>query len=432
MDFLKYLWLLFSDEYGWTQEMNVTGIAELDAAFPEWWEKQILVDGTRESLFGSLTGGEGSGMPVIMKTGKLKEAGDTLRFNCVSQLMGSGVTGESVLKGTEEKLSIGTFTVTADILRHAVSIGRKASKQSYFEAITLAGSLLKDWVTRKMDTDGLAAFTGSSVIDTIYANSRTSEASLVSTDCLGVSEFEMLRLALGRQGATPIKTSKVNGRTQPIFGAIIGEIEEYNLRQNSQFTQAIRESYERFSGSGVHPIFNSALAVYGNMIIYPYRSILSLPQGTTLRPETLVYATLTTTATTLSVGGSSDTPNYTEFFASSGSLQIEDEVISYTGKTNNTFTGLTRAAGSTTAVQHSNNKLVTQRNISTVIGFGAEALFRAMPEEVEKISDDDDYKETIGIGIRAHFGQKLRIDSRRGKCPNALLMKVYSKNPGTI
>ena len=113
-------------------------------------------------------------------------------------------------------------------------------------------------------------------------------------------------------------------------------------------------------------------------------------------------------------------------------MQIGDEIISYTGKTVNTFTTLSRAAGSTTAAQHVPNALVTQRNISTVIGFGAEALFKAMPEDVETIGEKDDYGEQIGLGVRAYYGQKLRIDARRGKCPSALLLKCYSKNPGTI
>ena len=432
MKFIKYFLRLLCDEFAWTAEMNVTGISELDAAIPEYWSKGVIIDGDRESFWGSLTGGEGSMMPIIMKTGQLKEAGDQIHFQCISQLMGSGVTGESVLKGTEERLSIGTFTVSADVVRHAVAIGKKATKQAYFDSVQMAGKVLKAWFTRKSDNDTFNAFLTSSSLDTLYANSRTAVGSLVSTDSFGIAEIEMIRMALIRQGATPLQVTKVNGRTQPIYGIAYGEIEEYGLSQNSIFVQAIREAWERFKGAGDHPLFRGAIGIYRNMVLYPYYSQLSIPQGTPLRPETIVYATLVTAGTTLSVGGSSITPNYTEFFASSGSLQIADEIISYSGKTNWTFTGLTRAAGSTTAVQHSPNALVTQRNIATVIGFGAEAVFKALPEDVETVGDKDDYGEQIGLGVRAYYGQKLRVDARRAKCPSAVLMKVYSKNPGTI
>lgn len=436
MSYLKLFFKLLLDEFGWTAEMNVTGISELDSAIPEWWAQGVVTDGDRESFFGALTGKEGSMLPVITKTGQLKQAGDQIHFQCISQLMGSGVTGESVLKGTEERLSIGTFTVGADVVRHAVAIGRKATKQAYFESIQVAGKLLKSWMARRMDTDAFNAFLASSAsltIDTIYANSRTTEASLVSTDVFGVSEIEMIRLALERQGAPPIQTFKINGRTKGVYGLVFSEIEEYNLNNNSAFVQAIREAWERYTGGKDHPLFRGAIGIYRNMLLYTYNSILPIPQGTPIRPETTVSTvTLTTTATTLTVGGSTATPNYTEFFASSGSLQIEDEVISYSSKTVNTFAGLTRAAGSTTAVPHNPNKLVTQRNIATIIGFGAEALFKAMPEDVETIGDKDDFGEQIGLGVRAYYGQKLRIDSRRGKCPSAVLLKCYSKNPGTI
>jgi len=429
----KLIIKILLNQFGWTAEHNVTGISELDAAIPEYWAQGVITDGDRESFWGALTGAEGSGMPVIKKTGQLKEAGDKINFQCISQLMGSGVTGESVLKGTEERLSIGTFTVTADVVRHAVAIGRKATKQAYFESIQTAGKLLKAWMSRRMDTDAFKAFTGSSTVDTLYANSRATEASLVSTDVFGVSEIEMMRLGLERQGAMPINTFKVNGRTKGVYGLVMSEVEEYWLNNNSAFVQAIRESWDRYTGGKEHPLYRGAVGIYRNMILYTYNSILPIPQGTPLRPECLVSATcVTAETTTLTVGGSTATPNYTEFFASSGSLQIEDEIISYAAKTVNTFTTLSRGAGSTTAAQHVPNKLVTQRNISTVIGFGAEALFKAMPEDVETIGDNEDYKETVGLGVRAYYGQKLRIDARRGKSPSALLLKCYSKNPGTI
>jgi len=400
-------------------------------------------DGNRESFWGQLTGKEGSFMPVVDKTGPLKQKGDLLSFNTIAQLMGSGVTGESVLKGNEELLSIGTFTVSADYVRHAVAVTKKSTRQANFAEVTTAGTLLKDWMGRKMDNDIFTEIINNAD-DVLYANSKTSEGALneADGDIFGVQEVEMIRMALIRKGALPIKTKKVNGRTIPIFGIVYGEMEEYNLNQNTTFTQTARESIKRFQGDGEHPLFNSAMGIYRGCLLYPYYSMLPIPQGTPLRPETTVYATLTTTATTLSVGGASATTgvteNYTLFFASSGSLQIEDEVVSYTGKTVNSFTGLTRAAdeyiggSSTTAVQHSNNKLVTQRNIASIIGFGAEAVFRALGDSPSPIGDKDDYGAQIGLGIEAYYGQALKKDARRNKSVNVVVMKVYSENPGTV
>lgn len=435
---LRSLWTIIRDQRGWTSEMAVTGVSEVDEAIPEYWAEGIIKDGDRESFWGQLTGKEGSMMPVITKTGKLSENGDTLRFNTIQQIMGSGVTGESVLKGNEEKMGVGVFTVSADYVRHAVAITKKATKQANFDTVKLAGVLLKQWMTRKMDNDAFSAIISDSNITTLYANSKTSEAALNSTDgdYFGIAEIEQIRLALIRQGALPMEETKTNGRSTPIYGIALGEIEEYRLSQNTSFNQSIRDALARFQGKGNHPIFRGAIGIYRNMLIYPYYSILPIPQGTSLRPETTVYATLTTTATTLSVGGASaasgSTEDYTLFFASSGSLQIEDEIVSYTAATNNTFTGLTRGVSSTTAAQHVPNALVTQRNVATVIGFGAEAIFKAMPENVTPIGDNDDYGAQIGIGVEAYYGQKAKIDKRRGKVQNAVIMKVYSENPGNV
>lgn len=441
MDFLRFLLRLMFDQCGVdTANLNVTGVTDIDAAIPEYWAEGVISDADRESFWGALSGAEGSRMPVIEKTGPLKSKGDQITFTTIVQLMGAGVTGDStgtnVLAGNEQKISIGTFTVTADVIRNAVGVTRKANKQSNFDMIKQAGTLLKDWFTRKFDNDIFDTILSSSVVETIYSNSKTSQATLNSTDAdqIGTAEITKLRLALQRQGAIPLMVKKTNNRTVPIYGMVMGEIEEYHLFQNSVFAQTVREIWERFSKGSDHPLLNSAIGMYDHMLIYPYYSILPIPQGTPLRPETLVLATLTTTATTLTVGTSTgdSADDYTDFFASSGSLQVEDEIISYTGLTTGTFTGLTRGVSSTTAVQHVPNKLITQRNVASVIGFGAEAIFRAMPESSEPIGDNRDYKEQIGIGIRAYYGHAVKKDARRAKANNLVVMKVYSNNPSTI
>lgn len=439
-DNLRKLFLrLLLDQRGWTTEMTVTGITEIDEAIPEYWAEGIIHDANRESFWGQLSGKEGTFMPVIDKTGPLKAKGDQITFNTIEHLMGTGVTGESVLKGNEEKLGIGTFTVTADVVRHAVSVGRKATKQANFEMVQNARTLLKDWFTRKYDNDVFTSILDSSTIDTIYAgSSNTSVGSLNTTDgdYFGPNEINMLRLALQRVGAMPLRTLQQNGRTIPIYGCVFGEMEEYYLNQNTSFVNTVKEAWERFRGTktGQHPLFEGAVGIWRNMVLYPYYSILDIPQGTPLRPETTLSATLVTSASTVYVGVAGDAntkANYTLFFSSTGSLQIEDEILEYTGKTVSTFTGVSRGVSGTTDAQHTAGTLVTQRNVASVIGFGAQAIFRAYPEQVEPIGEKDDYGEQIGLGVRAYYGHKLKVSKRRGKSP-VVVLKCISPNPGTI
>jgi N4-gp56 family major capsid protein len=273
---LRKLFLaMLLDQCGWTTEMIVTGISEIDAAIPEFWAEGIIHDGNRESFWGSLAGKEGSFMPVIDKTWPLKAKGDKLSFNTLEHLMGTGVTGESVLKGNEEKLGIGTFTVTADIVRHAVAVSKKSTKQANFDQVQSARALLKDWMTRKYDNDVFSSILDSGSIETIYAGSSNTSAGGLNTtdgDYFGPTEINMLRLALQRVGAMPLRTMQSNGRTIPIYGCVFGEMEEYYLNQNTSFVNTVKEAWERFRGTkmGQHPLFEGAVGIYRNMVLYPY------------------------------------------------------------------------------------------------------------------------------------------------------------------
>jgi hypothetical protein len=71
------------------------------------------------------------------------------------------------------------------------------------------------------------------------------------------------------------------------------------------------------------------------------------------------------TASTPANGGSvtvdtTTTPDSGPAFTSTGTLIIDDEQITYTGKTSTTFTGITRGANGTTASAHADNSMVNQ------------------------------------------------------------------------
>lgn len=444
MKFLTGLFALMfgvmSDCAGYTNSLNIGGVSDVAAAIPTHWAKGIVEDGSRKGFWGALTGKEGSQMPVIQKTGPLGESGNTLVINTIAQLMGSGRTAEDVLRGYEEKLSVGSYCVSADMVRHAVALTRKSTFQANFDQVAQAKALLTDWMTRKMDADAFSALLAKTG-ENLYPSGITSEDSLTSSDRFSPTEIEAIRLALIRKGARPIQIRKQNGQEVPVYGIAFGEVEEYYLNNDSTFLTNVRESWERFVGKNEHPIFNNVIGMYRNCLLYRYYSTLDIPQGTPLRPETTVYATLTTTATaSMTVGGaaltgpdSQDvTPNYTQFFGSTGKILIDSEAITYTGKTNNTFTGLTRGALSTTAAQHAPNAIVTQRNVSSVLGFGANALCRAIGENPTAVTQNDDYNAQIGLGIEAYYGQVVPLSKRTGRANNIVIHKVYSDNPGAV
>lgn len=72
----------------------------------------------------------------------------------------------------------------------------------------------------------------------------------------------------------------------------------------------------------------------------------------------------TLTATLSQVATASMSVASTAAFASSGNVMIEDEVISYTGKTATTLTGLTRGVAGTSASSHASSSPVTAAQIT--------------------------------------------------------------------
>ena len=65
------------------------------------------------------------------------------------------------------------------------------------------------------------------------------------------------------------------------------------------------------------------------------------------------------------------TVDSTSVFPSSGTIQIDDEKITYTNTTSTTFTGCSRGEGGTAAVSHSDNVTVYSLNMGDPLITGA-------------------------------------------------------------
>ena len=102
--------------------------------------------------------------------------------------------------------------------------------------------------------------------------------------------------------------------------------------------------------------------------IAPYHIIqltLGAPEFWVACGLTAIYAYDNTNLSTLLSGGISDTDttitvDSTTDFEAVGTITIDDENITYTGKTSTTFTGCTRGADSTTAASHADDSTVTR------------------------------------------------------------------------
>ena len=426
----EFLRNLLKDRRGFaTLNMHTYSGTEWDDAIPEFWSKRLFDDGMRKAFWGArFEGREGSSKPIITKDDFTKGPGDKIHFQVMSELISSGVTGESTLQNNEDKLSMSQFDLTVDWIRNAVAFTENLERKVNFSVIQVARQRLSNWVARYIDEGMFTQLIITESSEVLYSGDAANEDALGSNDTFGTEEIDRVKLALQRKGAIPLSTKMNNGEELDTYGIVISGTDEYWLKGDSVWQQAQRDAGIR---GETNRIFTGALGMYNGMIVYTHRSVKSAlnVQGSPLRPECRLSTTVDNAALALVVGANSKA-NYTKFFPTTGTLRIDSEELDYSAKSVTGFT-VTRAANGTAAAAHTAGALITLRNVSTQIGFGAEVAVRGWGMKPTPIAQTYDYGFENGIGVKAIFGQ-VAIKNTNDIPKNYLLIKSYASNPSTI
>lgn len=405
--------------------------SDLEESVQELWQRRLRIDSARKSFWGKFFGAEMSEKPIIERTDFVNQAGDLIRIQVMSESYGPGVTGESTLRGKEDKQSLGQFTLSVDWLRKAIAVTKKVKKEVNFDVNVQIRQGLTRWWARERDAKVFGALMDDVTPTTLYSGDGTSTATLSDNDYFSTSQIDKTALELNSKGAIPLSVSRNNGEETNHYGIVVSDVDAFYLRGDEAWLQANREGHLR---GEKNPIFSGAMGEWNGILIYTLTGIrgAGCVQGTPLRPECKLFASINATDTTITVG-KAYTPTgqqkeYTKFFASSGTITIEDEEITYSAKTYNAFTVTARGANSTTAATHAANKYVTQRNVAKAIGFGAEICAFGWGQKPKRITEKEDYDFITGIGIETLFGHSAIADSA-GEYPNYLVLETYSKRP---
>src|ERR1019366_1313761 len=215
----------------------------LQNAIPTWWTERLRADAIKRAFWGKrFEGKEGSRKPIIVNEDFTKKPGDTIKFNTVSQLFSAGVTGEAVLQGNEDQLTLGQFTLTVDWLRNAIAYTKALEKRVNFNIAQTIRTELSDWLSRKIDSDMFSSII-TNATNTIYAGSATTSAGLGTNDHFGTEEIDRIKLALQRT-AIPIRQDGEDGEEE-YYGCVISEIDEYWLKGDPVWAQAQRDAAPR-------------------------------------------------------------------------------------------------------------------------------------------------------------------------------------------
>lgn len=381
----------------------------------------------------NLEGSEGSGKPIVRRDDFTREPGDTIRVQTISPLARNGVTGNTTLTGVEEQFSLGQFSLTADWFRHAVSFNRRATRRVVFDSANVTRPLLAKWAAKKIDDEAFKRLVETETAQTtLQAGDVAAAANLGGSNVFTPDEIDRMKLSLQSLGALPFGVIMDNGQERPMFGVVISEVSEYQLKANNTWNQALREAEIR---GQKNRLWTGALGMWNGVIVYTHPTVRAshYKWGSYLRPEARVNGAHSSAITTITVGGS-DTgqTDYTDYFPSSGNLLIGDEIIAYTGVTNGTFTGCTRGAQGTTAAALTDGQLVALASNSVererALMFGSEALVRTWAVLPTNRNEIQDFGFKFGIGIEMAFGHKA-VEDRRNSITNYLLLNVAAPRP---
>jgi len=414
-------------------ELNVNTVTDLDEAIPEKWDVDLRADAERMTFWGpNFEGPEGSGKPIIRRDDFTREPGDVIHIQVVSPLTRDATTGNSTLAGGEEKIALGQFDLTADWVRHAVAFNRRATRRAVFNSARVAQKLLSKWLAKKIDDDMFQLLVSDSSPTTLQAGDVASSAALGSANVFTPDEIDRLKLQLMSVGALPFDVIMDNGQERPMFGVVISEVSEYQLKSNSTWNQALREAEIRGQKGR---LWTGALGKWNGVIIYtaPTVQVSHRKWGSFLRPEARTNGTHSSSITTITAGGSDTSEtDYLNYFPTSGNILIGSEILAYTGTTNSTFTGVTRGTQGTTAAALADGDLITLASNSVErersIAFGSEMGIRTWAVLPKNQNELQDYRFKFGIGIESAYGQDVVVDVN-ASIVNYVLLNVAAPRP---
>src|SRR5262245_35721079 len=129
------------------QTFAVTGLT------PQQWDDEFFTDYVRASRYKRYMGTDEASM-IQLKEDLTKKRGDSVTFALVNELTGDGVTGNTALKGNEERLQSRSQRVTVNVLRHAVAVDDWDEQKSVIDLRNAGRTQLREWAMKKL-RDGI-------------------------------------------------------------------------------------------------------------------------------------------------------------------------------------------------------------------------------------------------------------------------------------
>ena len=269
---------------------------------PQQWDDEFFRDYVRASRFKRYMGTDESSI-IQLKEDLTKKRGDSVTFALVNELTGDGVTGNSTLKGNEERLGSRSHRVYVDVLRHAVAVDDWDVQKSAIDLRNAARVQLREWAQKKL-RDGITNalgqidgvnFTSSTVAGRntwsannedriLYGDTTANYSATFATGTFAVSAGEQLTptiLSLMKrmaQAASPkIKPIMVKEMDQEWYVCFIGPRAWRDLTEDNPTTNPLILANRDARIRGVdNPLFTGDSLVWDGMILREIPEITQL------------------------------------------------------------------------------------------------------------------------------------------------------------
>jgi N4-gp56 family major capsid protein len=240
---------------------------------------------------------------IQLKEDLTKKKGDTVTFALVNELVGNGVTGNSTLKGNEERLNSRSHAVAVDVLRHAVAVDDWDEQKSAIDLRNAGRVQLREWAQKKL-RDGIltalgqidgVAFTSSTVAQrntwtannedrVLFGDNTGNFNATFATGTFAVSAGETLTpniLSLMKrmaQKASPkVKPVMVKTMDQEWYVVFIGPNAWRDLTEDNPTTNVLTLANRDARIRGVdNPLFTGDSLVWDGMILREIPEIAQL------------------------------------------------------------------------------------------------------------------------------------------------------------
>src|SRR6185295_17648913 len=156
-------------------DMNITPARP--GLTPTIWSSDFYTEYLRENQFSPYFGNTMDAM-IQLRTDLQSKNGDSVVFASVRNLVGAGVTGNTILEGNEEVLNARSLKVPVGVIRHGVAVSDWDAQKSIIDLLQAARPALKNWASNKLRADiivSLGAITADGDVQISYGSASAAQ-----------------------------------------------------------------------------------------------------------------------------------------------------------------------------------------------------------------------------------------------------------------